>query len=61
MKKKLWVKAVRKARDDNALKDFMGALEALQDAGLLTDVVEEHGPAYLEKARDLRKSPSSSH
>ena len=45
------VQAVRDARDKEALEDFMDALEALQDAGLLTDVVEEHGPAYLEQAR----------
>jgi hypothetical protein len=45
------VQAVRDARDQEELEDFMDALEALQDAGLLTDVVEEHGPAYLEQAR----------
>jgi len=50
------VQAVRDALDEG-LEAFMDALEALQDAGLLTDVVEEHGPAYLEKARDLRKFP----
>ena len=49
------VQAVRDARDEEALEDFMDALEALQDAGLLTDVVEEHGPAYLQKAIDLTK------
>jgi hypothetical protein len=49
------VQAVRDARDEEALEDFMDALEALQDAGLLTDVVEEHGPAYLQKAIDLNK------
>jgi hypothetical protein len=49
------VQAVRDARDKEALEDFMDALEALQDAGLLTDVVEEHGPAYLEQARYFPK------
>ena len=49
------VQAVRDARDKEALEDFMDALEALQDAGLLTDVVEEHGPAYLQKAIDFTK------
>jgi hypothetical protein len=44
------VQAVRDALDEG-LEAFMDALEALQDAGLLTDVVEEHGPAYLEQAR----------
>jgi len=47
------VQAVRDARDKEALEDFMDALEALQDAGLLTDVVEEHGPAYLQQANDF--------
>lgn len=46
------VQAVRDALDEG-LKAFMAALEALQDAGLLTDVVEEHGPAYLEQANDF--------
>jgi hypothetical protein len=41
--------------EEEALKAFMYALEALQDAGLLTDVVEEHGPAYLEQARYFPK------
>lgn len=49
------VQAVRDARDQEELEDFMDALEALQDAGLLTDVVEEHGPAYLEQARYFPK------
>jgi len=48
------VQAVRDALDEG-LEAFMDALEALQDAGLLTDVVEEHGPAYLEQARDFPK------
>ncbi|HQD87016.1 MAG TPA: hypothetical protein PK822_08945, partial [Bacillota bacterium] len=38
---------------DEGLEAFMDALEALQDAGLLTDVVEEHGPAYLQQANDF--------
>jgi len=46
------VQAVRDALDEG-LEAFMDALEALQDAGLLTDVVEEHGPAYLEQANDF--------
>ena len=48
------VQAVRDALklDEGVLEAFMDALEALQDAGLLTDVVEEHGPAYLEQAKD---------
>jgi hypothetical protein len=52
------VQAVRDALDlegAEALEAFMDALEALQDAGLLTDVVEEHGPAYLEQARYFPK------
>lgn len=49
------VQAVREALelDEGVLKAFMDALEALQDAGLLTDVVEEHGPAYLQQANDF--------
>ena len=53
------VQAVRDALDledeEEVLEAFMAALEALQDAGLLTDVVEEYGPAYLEQARDFPK------
>lgn len=51
------VQAVRDALklDEGVLEAFMAALEALQDAGLLTDVVEEYGPAYLEQAYDFRK------
>ena len=57
------VQAVRDALDlegAEALEAFMDALEALQDAGLLTDVVEEHGPAYLEQAKDFNAFVASS-
>jgi hypothetical protein len=60
------VQAVRDALDlededeEKVLEAFMGALEALQDAGLLTDVVEEHGPAYLEQAKDVDAFVASS-
>jgi hypothetical protein len=56
------VQAVREALelDEGVLKAFMAALEALQDAGLLTDVVEEHGPAYLEQAKDFNAFVASS-
>jgi hypothetical protein len=50
---KALVDAVVKAASDNKVEDFLKALNALQEAGLVTGVVKEHAPLYLEQARDF--------
>jgi hypothetical protein len=49
---KALVDAVVKAASDNKVEDFLKALNALQEAGLVTGVVKEHAPLYLKQARE---------
>jgi len=51
---KALVDAVVKAASDNKREDFLKALNALQEAGLVTGVVKEHAPLYLDQARNFR-------
>ena len=51
---KALVDAVVKAASDNKREDFLKALNALQEAGLVTGVVKEHAPLYLDQARIFR-------
>jgi len=48
---KALVDAVVKAASDNKVEDFLKALNALQEAGLVTGVVKEHAPLYLAEAQ----------
>ena len=50
---KALVDAVVKAASADNPEDFLKALNALQEAGLVTGVVKEHAPLYLKQARDF--------